>query len=58
MRGAIPNDIQPTIFDGTPAHITRTRFLEKGSMLTMDHVATRLNVEYDKDGKITRIFCG
>ncbi|MAB13504.1 MAG: hypothetical protein CMI59_06340 [Parvibaculum sp.] len=39
-------------------HVTRTRFFEKGSMLTMDHIPTRLNVEYDKDGKITRIFCG
>ena len=51
-------DLQHMLEISRVANITGTRFFEKGSMLTMDHIPTRLNVEYDKDGKIIRVFCG
>jgi len=34
------------------------RILTPGSMMTMDHSPQRINVEHDKDMKVTRVWCG
>ena len=38
--------------------VERLRTYPKGSALTMDYMPARLNVEYDENGKVTRIHCG
>lgn len=34
------------------------RVLTPDSMMTMDHNPERINVVHDKDGKVTRVWCG
>ena len=38
--------------------VEKLRTYPRGSALTMDYAPGRLNVEYDEDGKVTRIHCG
>lgn len=33
------------------------RVLEPGSVMTMDYISSRLNVELDESGKIVRLYC-
>lgn len=35
-----------------------SRIMAPGSMMTMDHSPQRINVEHDKDMKVTRVWCG
>ncbi len=34
------------------------RVMAPGAMMTMDHNPQRINVEHDKDMKVTRVWCG
>ena len=34
------------------------RFIAPDSVITMDYVSNRLNVEYDRENKAIRLFCG
>lgn len=34
------------------------RVIEPGSAVTMDYISSRLNIELDGSGKITRLTCG
>ncbi len=34
------------------------RIMAPGAMMTMDHSPQRVNVEHDKDMKVTRVWCG
>lgn len=34
------------------------RVIEPGMAVTMDYISTRLNIELDASGKITRLTCG
>lgn len=37
---------------------TEVRIVGDGDPVTLDFSATRLNITYDKDGRISRVFCG
>ena len=43
---------------GLAGDAPQTRFIGPGQAVTMDYRPDRLNVEYDADGIVTRVFCG
>ena len=51
-------ELKPLLDPARLPGVEKLRTYSRGSMLTMDYVPNRLNVEYDKDGKVTRIHCG
>lgn len=51
---ALKPELEPDALPG----VEKLRGYAKGSALTMDYVPGRLNVEYDEDGRVTRIHCG
>lgn len=36
----------------------RLRWIRPGMMVTMDHIPSRLNIELDEAGKVTKFRCG
>ena len=51
-------ELKPQLDPASLQGVEKLRTYLKGSPLTMDYVPARLNVEYDKDGRVTRIHCG
>lgn len=44
--------------DGMSFDATSMRIITPGSVITMDHLETRLNFAIGEDDKIARIYCG
>ncbi|NNU15095.1 hypothetical protein HK107_01995 [Parvularcula sp. ZS-1/3] len=36
----------------------KVRIVEPGMIMTMEYIATRMNIKVDEDGMITRVYCG
>ncbi len=44
--------------EGMSFDAQNVRIITPGTMITMDHLETRLNIAIGEDGKITRVYCG
>lgn len=49
---------QPATVLQTMKFATQTRIIAPDSAVTMDYSAARLNIELDRAGRISRIYCG
>jgi hypothetical protein len=55
LQGLVGQPVAQQDFNGTG---NAQRIMADGSAMTMDYRADRLNVTYDAQGRITRIWCG
>lgn len=55
LQGLVGQPVAQQDFSGVGA---ARRVMAEGSAMTMDYREDRLNVTYDRGGRITRIWCG
>ncbi|MFU8864839.1 MAG: I78 family peptidase inhibitor [Rhodobacterales bacterium] len=55
LQGLVGQPVAQQDFSGVGA---ARRVMPEGSAMTMDYREDRLNVTYDRSGRITRIWCG
>ncbi len=55
LQGLVGQPVAQQDFSGIGA---ARRIMVEGSPMTMDYREDRLNVSYDRSGRITRIWCG